>query len=563
MICQDEHLVENLNRVLPNHIRIWGYVETQRTFHAKTKCDSRVYEYLLPSYTLNAFERKEWTLEPSSDKDYMTRTEHGAVTKYIAPTDPQVLKAYRVDTPSFDKFKQAMELFQGTHNFHNYTIAKPFADPSCKRFMMDISVNEPMMIEGMEWISVKLHGQSFMLHQIRKMITMAMYSVRTNTPLSFLETTFDATKINIPKAPALGLLLDRPVFGLYNERIKDIPNRSCIDFSLYADAITQFKKQYIYKQIFAQEMAEQTLFLTCTFSFSLPLSLYINTHFFFIKMSTQSIDELVHAIANIAHVEQPCLENLLTIKKLEIAKEPIDKEYMDAVKKCGLQAEKDHAASGLKKATDLVAESTLKVQSEKDKIHEVEVQNEKYAIEYRTLQKYREDLDDLFNGMDALAGQIIMKSDLQELKDESTDLFEKIQILEKVKELIKEADMALLEAILELRASTAKEKSMGAGKVYFPETAFECLQEARRLYPDLPGFKSPTEYVKEQDNTGAYYSPMQKYLWDVRKRLGELITWCADEALVLLERETQVQVRLGQKTDEYNYERRRILKESS
>ncbi|KAG2197885.1 hypothetical protein INT47_003554 [Mucor saturninus] len=304
-------------------------------------------------------------------------------------------------------------------------------------------------------------------------------------------------------------------------------------------------------------------------------------------MSTQSIDELVHAIANIAHVEQPCLENLLTIKKLEIAKEPIDKEYMDAVKKvtmwettikdleswsvqwlllkltCGLQAEKDHAASGLKKATDLVAESTLKVQSEKDKIHEVEVQNEKYAIEYRTLQKYREDLDDLFNGMDALAGQIIMKSDLQELKDESTDLFEKIQILEKVKELIKEADMALLEAILELRASTAKEKSMGAGKVYFPETAFECLQEARRLYPDLPGFKSPTEYVKEQDNTGAYYSPMQKYLWDVRKRLGELITWCADEALVLLERETQVQVRLGQKTDEYNYERRRILKESS
>lgn len=50
-------------------------------------------------------------------------------------------------------------------------------------------------------------------------------------------------------------------------------------------------------------------------------------------MSTQTIDELVHAIANIAHVEQPCLENLLVIKKLEIAKEPIDKEYMDAVKK--------------------------------------------------------------------------------------------------------------------------------------------------------------------------------------------------------------------------------------
>lgn len=57
-----------------------------------------------------------------------------------------------------------------------------------------------------------------------------------------------------------------------------------------------------------------------------------------------------------------------------------------------MQTEKDHAASGLKKATVLVAETTEKVQIEKDKIHEVEVQNEKYAVEYRTLQKYREDL---------------------------------------------------------------------------------------------------------------------------------------------------------------------------
>lgn len=161
------------------------------------------------------------------------------------------------------------------------------------------------------------------------------------------------------------------------------------------------------------------------------------------------------------------------------------------------------------------------------------------------------------------AGKVALKGEIDTIKEESVDLFEKIQILEKVKELIKEADMALLEAILELRASSAKESSMGAGKVYFPETAFECLQEARALYPELPGFKSPTEYVKEEDNTGAYYSPMQKYLWDVRKRLQELISWCADEALVLLERETQVQIRLGQKTDEYNYEKRRILKESS
>lgn len=37
-------------------------------------------------------------------------------------------------------------------------------------------------------------------------------------------------------------------------------------------------------------------------------------------------------------------------------------------------------------------ETSEKVQEEKDKIHEVEVLNEKYAVEYRTLQKYREDV---------------------------------------------------------------------------------------------------------------------------------------------------------------------------
>lgn len=87
---------------------------------------------------------------------------------------------------------------------------------------------------------------------------MAMYSVRTNTPLSFLSTTFDSTKINIPKAPALGLLLDRPVFGLYNERISSIENRLPIQFDLYTQTIAQFKNQSIYQPIFEQEIQEQT-----------------------------------------------------------------------------------------------------------------------------------------------------------------------------------------------------------------------------------------------------------------------------------------------------------------
>lgn len=62
---------------------------------------------------------------------------------------------------------------------------------------------------------------------------MAMLCTRTGTPLTLLPKTFGSAKINIPKAPALGLLLDRPVFKLYNDRMQAIEHRNILDFDQY------------------------------------------------------------------------------------------------------------------------------------------------------------------------------------------------------------------------------------------------------------------------------------------------------------------------------------------
>lgn len=102
---------------------------------------------------------------------------------------------------------------------------------------------------------------------------------------------------------------------------------------------------------------------------------------------------------------------------------------------------------------------------------------------------------------------------------------------------------------------------MGSGQVYFPQDAYDALKQAREEYPELPGLQQPTDYTNEADDTGAYYSPMQKYLWDVRARLAELIAWCSAEDLKMLDEETEIQISLGAKIDEYNFERRRIIKE--
>jgi tRNA pseudouridine38-40 synthase len=53
---------------------------------------------------------------------------------------------------------------------------------SAKRFMKQISVTEPFVIKNMEFIRVQLIGQSFMLHQIRKMTGFAIVVIRRELP---------------------------------------------------------------------------------------------------------------------------------------------------------------------------------------------------------------------------------------------------------------------------------------------------------------------------------------------------------------------------------------------
>ncbi|KAI8971798.1 hypothetical protein BDF20DRAFT_838086 [Mycotypha africana] len=317
-------------------------------------------------------------------------------------------------------------------------------------------------------------------------------------------------------------------------------------------------------------------------------------------MSIETIERLSNAIPNVVHVERPYLENALKIKKLQIAKGPIDKEVSDATSKvtmwetelhqlnswslqwffakltvkkreniimrsaCTLQAEIDRAAKCLEKANKVLTEVEQKAAEEDEQIRSVETMNEKYYVDYRALEKYREDLGILLD--DALKGNTyatvdMMKRTLDDCIERCRQNEDKMKRLEKVKDLIRTADLSLMEGIIELRSSTLTEKMMGEGKVYFPQVAFDSLKQAREECPELPGFPSPQEYVNEADNTGAYYSPMQKYLWDVRKKLAELIVWCDQQILVSLDIDTELQIEVGLKTDEYNLERCRVYKE--
>jgi tRNA pseudouridine38-40 synthase len=163
-------------------------------------------------------------------------------------------RAYRIPDSRKNRVAEALKPFLGTRNFHNYTVDKTFRDPSAQRHIKSFNLNpKPIVINGTEWLSIKIHGQSFMMHQIRKMISMIALTIRCGCPVERISESFRETTISIPKVPGLGLLLERPVFDSYNEGAASKFNREKIDFSKYEKEMEEFKQKEIYERIFREE----------------------------------------------------------------------------------------------------------------------------------------------------------------------------------------------------------------------------------------------------------------------------------------------------------------------
>ena len=64
---------------------------------------------------------------------------------------------------------------------------------------------------------------------------------------------YGPANISIPKAPGLGLLLERPVFETYNDRAMKEYSREKIDFDKFQKEMDEFKQREIYDRIFREE----------------------------------------------------------------------------------------------------------------------------------------------------------------------------------------------------------------------------------------------------------------------------------------------------------------------
>jgi len=189
------------------------------------------------------------TLEPS--------TKRGPIADAIKSLKAALItakRAYRIPRSRLTRVRDVLEGYVGTHNFHNYTIRKTFRDPSAKRHIKSFQVASSPIIKGdTEWLSLKVHGQSFMMHQIRKMVGMAALVVRCGCPTERVRQTFGADGVSIPKAPGLGLLLERPVFDSYNNAVANKFDKPTVGFERYEKEMEEFKQREIYDRIWREE----------------------------------------------------------------------------------------------------------------------------------------------------------------------------------------------------------------------------------------------------------------------------------------------------------------------
>eukprot|EP01134_Creolimax_fragrantissima_P007605 CFRG7605T1 len=218
-------LVNEVNKHLPEQFRIWSYTRVTNGFSAKNACSGRMYDYLIPTYVL-------------------------------APGKEIESPNYRIDEAVLERTKAIFQLYVGTHNYHNYTTRKEATDPSAKRFIMSWNVSEPFMNDGLEVLRLSVKGQSFMLHQIRKMVGMATVVIKgTGIDKDIIRKSFLKQKISVPTAPALGLMLDTCYFDYYNEKIAEsgMEEQKSLDFTATESKRDEFKKQYIYPKMVAEE----------------------------------------------------------------------------------------------------------------------------------------------------------------------------------------------------------------------------------------------------------------------------------------------------------------------
>ena len=59
--------------------------------------------------------------------------------------------SFEFDDACRARLNEVLQQFEGTHNFHNFTVKVPASDPSAKRYILKFSCPGTVLIEVLPW----------------------------------------------------------------------------------------------------------------------------------------------------------------------------------------------------------------------------------------------------------------------------------------------------------------------------------------------------------------------------------------------------------------------------
>lgn len=242
---------EEINSFLPEEIRVFGIKRVTKGFNSKNKCDARTYVYTLPSF---AFAPE--TVDPDLSKDDFDVDKK---IEELSVIDEKPCSEYRISTETVERINSVLKLYEGTHNFHNFTSKVKPLDPCATRYIINFTCSEPFLYNDMEFVTLKVKGQSFMLHQIRKMVALAIAVVRNLATEETVASAYQPDRIDVPMAPSLGLVLDQVHYDRYDKRYGTDGIHEALVWKEAEEEIVKFKEDYILKYIFETEFEEKSM----------------------------------------------------------------------------------------------------------------------------------------------------------------------------------------------------------------------------------------------------------------------------------------------------------------
>ncbi|XP_055312520.1 pseudouridylate synthase 1 homolog isoform X2 [Sitodiplosis mosellana] len=218
--------VNDLNRDLPSDIRVFGMKKVTPKFSARFNCTARTYSYTLPTIAFSHY------------------------------NDQTEMKDFRLTADRLQRANQILGLYKGMTNFHNYTVKKLFFDRSSLRHIEHIECSEPFIENDIEFARITVKGQSFMLHQIRKMVGFSLAVIREVVGDDMLQRSLTKEEFLTPTAPGLGLMLERLHFDHYANFYKD---HDPLTFEEFDADVEKFRHEHIYPIIVETEIREKSM----------------------------------------------------------------------------------------------------------------------------------------------------------------------------------------------------------------------------------------------------------------------------------------------------------------